>query len=159
MFRCVESKCQVNEDVIIYIGKLQKDFFYQYLIDHDCDFYEPLSKRVDLKVFAEKVSRLSTTFVITLNGYMAGLIASYFYDAESRKGFITLVHTKKEFRGKRLAWRLVNAVIHYAKMKNFLYVDLVVYKDNITAFNLYLSSGFKVITDNCGRYVLRNIVK
>ena len=98
-------------------------------------------------------------FVVVSSSHVAGIVASYFYDVESRKGFITLVHTKKEFRGKRLAYRLIDAVVHYAKMKNFLNVDLVVYRDNVAAFNLYLSSGFDLISDDGGRCTLRRVVK
>ena len=159
VFRGVESKLQINEDVSIYIGQPREEFFYQYVCDYDSDFYEPLSVRVNLVAFAEKISRLSTMFVVVSSSHVAGIVASYFYDVESRKGFITLVHTKKEFSGKRLAYRLIDAVVHYAKMKNFLNVDLVVYRDNVAAFNLYLSSGFDLISDDGGRCTLRRVVK
>ena len=55
VFRGVESKLQINEDVSIYIGQPREEFFYQYVCDYDSDFYEPLSVRVNLVAFAEKI--------------------------------------------------------------------------------------------------------
>ena len=66
VFRGVESKLQINEDVSIYIGQPREEFFYQYVCDYDSDFYEPLSVRVNLVAFAEKISRLSTMFVTVM---------------------------------------------------------------------------------------------
>ena len=158
IWRDVEFKFEVSNDIIIYAGKPQKDFFYQYVCLYEHDFYEPLSERVNLMEFAEKVSQLSITFVIMFDNNVVGMIASYFYDIESRKGFITLVHIKKEYRGKYFAHHLIEAVKNYARINNVLYIDLVVYKDNVAALNLYLSSGFTVFYEESGRCTLRCVI-
>lgn len=155
VFEHIEERWRINDSTFVYVGKIRKDFFYQYVCTYDEDFYEPLSSRVNLMAFAEKVSNLSTTFVVVTKNDIAGVVASYFYDVEGRKGFITLVHTKRNYRGKHFARYLIESVKNYASSKGFLYIDLSVYKDNIAAFRLYHSVGFEVFKDEIDRCVLR----
>ena len=155
IFDVIEKTIVINEEITIYVGKINKDFFKQYILQYDNDFYEPLSKRVDMDTFSDKINKQSTTFVLVYKEVVAGLIASYFYDLLSQRGFITLVHTIREFRGKHLAARLVEAVKVHAKSINFHAIDLVVYKDNVVAYKLYLSNGFNVLSEDSGRCVMR----
>lgn len=145
----------INDKQTIYIGKPSLDFFKGYVLAHDRDFYEPLSGRIDIEAFVNKVHTWSTTFVLVQSGEVAGLIASYFYDLPSEKGFITLTHTKREFRGQHLSTILLASVQEFARSINFKYIDLMVYKDNAPAYNLYLKHGFRVLTDNNGRCLMR----
>ncbi len=154
----VEQVHNLNERQMIYVGKPSVAFFKEYVLAHDNDFYKPLSSRIDVDAFVEKVYNLSTTFVLLVEGKVAGLIASYFYDLLSEKGFITLTHTKQEFRGQHLSTILLKATQDYARSNNFKYIDLMVYKDNASAFNLYQKHGFEVLEDNNGRCLMRYIV-
>lgn len=151
----IERKIVLNERQTIYVGKPTIDFFKEYVLEHGNDFYEPLSRRIDVDAFVNKVHTLSTTFVLIQDGEVAGLIASYFYDLPNEKGFITLTHIQREFRGQQLSAILLTAVQEYARSTNFKYIDLMVYKDNVPAFNLYLKHGFKVLTDDNGRCLMR----
>lgn len=151
----IEQEQVLNEKQTIYIGKPSVDFFKEYVLAHDNDFYEPLSGRIDVDAFVNKVHTLSTTFVLVQEGVVAGLIASYFYDLPSEKGFITLTHTRREFRGQHLSTILLKTVQEYARSINFKYIDLMVYKDNAPAFNLYLKHGFKVLSVSNGRCLMR----
>lgn len=151
----IEHVLCLNEKQTIYIGKPAVDFFKNYVLEHDNDFYEPLSGRIDIEAFVEKIHTLSTTFVLMQEKEIVGLIAAYFYDIPSEKGFITLTHTKKEFRGQHLSNVLMEAVKSYARSIKFRYVDLKVYKANLPAFNLYIKHGFEVLSDENGRCLMR----
>lgn len=155
VFSKVETIQKISEYLLIYVGRVQKAFINEYLVASDKDFHEPLSTRVDLKTFAGKLHNLSTTFIIVYNQEIAGIIASYFYDLPSRKGFITLVHVKHEFRGQHFSDLLVQAVQAYAQSIQFKFVDLVVYRDNTSAFKLYSKHGFKVLSEENGRCLMR----
>lgn len=154
VFSTIEQIQVLNKEQIIYVGKPSVNFFKEYVLVHDNDFYETLSGRIDVDAFVNKVHTLSTTFVLVQEGEVAGLIASYFYDLLSEKGFITLTHTRREFRGQHLSTILLRAVQEYARSINFKRIALMVYKDNAPAFNLYLKHGFKVLMDENGRCLM-----
>lgn len=145
----------IANNISVYMGFMQKEFVKEYVINYDNDFYEPLSGRVNLDSFSDKLHGLANTFVIVYNGEVAGLLASYFYDKESKKGFITLVHVKNQFRGLQLSTYLVQTAQEYAKSINFNCIDLLVYRNNVSAFGLYTKLGFKVINEENGRCAMR----
>ena len=143
------------EDVMVYAGKPKRDFIKDYILTYDKDFFEPLSARVNIDIFTEKLCTQATVFLALKKGKVAGLIAAYFYAPESKKGYITLTHTKEEFRGQHIATYLLDAVTVYAKEKNFKFIDLGVYEENVSAYNLYLHYGFKILCDNGVRCEMR----
>lgn len=151
IFSSVEKHITISDDVLIFIGKIDRLFFKNYIEKYDDDFYEPLSSRIDFESYSEKISNLSTTFVIVYKNNIAGLIASYFYDRASLNGFITLVHIKSEYRGLKLSSYLVKTIQLYSQNINFNSLSLVVYKDNTSAYNLYTRSGFDIIKEDKGR--------
>lgn len=145
----------LNEHHVVYIGKPHSTFFKKYVLAHDNDFYEPLTYRIDVDAFVKKVHNLSTTFILTVDDEIAGLIAAYFYDMLSEKGFITIVHVKRAFQGRHLSTILLQATQDYAHSIRFKYIDLMVYRNNTPAFNLYRKHGFEVLEDNNGRCLMR----
>lgn len=143
----ITTVCPINEQISVVAGHPRKEFIKDYILQYDSDFYKPLSARVDMDAFSQKLSDLSTTFVIYKDAEVAGLICSYFYDPASRAGFITLVHTKHEYRGQHLSLYLLNAVKEYARKRGFERISLFVSKQQTSAFQLYLQHGFNVISE------------
>ena len=143
----VDAVCLIDGKTCIVAGHPQKEFIKDYILQYDNDFYEPLSARVDMDAFSQKLSDLSTTFVIYKNASVAGLICSYFYDPASKAGFITLVHTKHEYRGQHLSLYLLNAVKEYARKHGFERITLFVSKQQTSAFQLYSRHGFNVLSE------------
>lgn len=145
-----------HEGCNVLAGHPDKDFIKGYIQQFDNDFYIPLSRRVDMESFAQKLSDLSTTFIVLKENEVAGLICSYFYRPETKKGFVTLVHTKHEYRGLRLSVILLDALKKYAIGNGFESVDLFVSKQQTAAYNLYLKHGFEVLEEGAdGRCAMR----
>ena len=155
IFDKVEQECLVNEEITIYIGKLKDYVIYQYLLQCDNDFLEPLSARDDLSEYSLTLNNLATSFVLVCNGCVAGLVFTYFYDRASKNGFITLVHLRNEYRGRHLSVFLMDSVRRYGQALNFDYLELAVYRKNTPAFNLYTMNGFQVIYEEGGRCLMR----
>lgn len=145
--RDVEVVCPVDGQTCVVAGHPQKEFVKDYILQYDNDFYEPLSARVDMDAFSQKLSDLSTTFIIYKDAEVAGLICSYFYDPASKAGFITLVHTKHEYRGQHLSLHLLNAVKEYARKNGFERITLFVSKQQTSAFQLYSRHGFVIMAE------------
>ncbi len=146
-FKDVEGVSPIDGQTCIIAGHPQKGFIESYVLQYDNDFYEPLSARVDIEAFSQKLSDLSTTFIIYKDSKVAGLICSYFYDPASKTGFITLVHTKHENRGQHLSLYLLDAVKTYAKQNGFEKISLFVSKQQTSAYQLYSRHGFVIISE------------
>ncbi len=143
----VGAVCPIDGQTCVVAGHPQKEFIKEYILQYDNDFYEPLSARVDMDAFSQKLSDLSSTFIIYKDGAVAGLICSYFYEPTTKVGFITLVHTKHEYRGQHLSLHLLNAVKEYALKNGFEKITLFVSKQQTSAFQLYSRHGFVVISE------------
>lgn len=145
--RDVDTVSPIDGRTCVVAGHPQKAFIKEYILQYDNDFYEPLSTRVEMEAFSQKLSDLSITFVIYKDVEVAGLICSYFYDPASKAGFITLVHTKHEYRGQHLSLYLLNAVKDYALKNGFERITLFVSKQQTSAFQLYSRHGFNVLSE------------
>lgn len=146
-FRDIDERFDCGEGIEVVAGHPQKEFIKDYVLQYDNDFYEPLSARVDMETFSQKLSDHSTTFIIFKKGVLAGLICAYFYQPETKKGFITLVHTKHEYRGRHLSLPLLDSVKQYAKERGFDRIGLFVSKQQTSAYNLYSRHGFVTISE------------
>lgn len=130
-----------------------------YLRACEGDFFVPLSGQVRLEEYAEKICRFATTFVARKDGVVAGLICAYFNRPETGIAYITIVHTKKEFRGMRVASGLLDAVVAYAADHGFGAIDLQVSKQQTSAFRLYAGRGFSVLEEQPdGRCLMRKTI-
>ena len=146
-FRDIDERFDCGEGIEVVAGHPQKEFIKDYVLQYDNDFYEPLSARVDMEAFSQKLSDLSTTFIVFKDGEVAGLICAYFYQPETKKGFITLVHTMHEYRGQHLSLPLLDSVKQYAQERAFEHIGLFVSKQQISAYNLYSRHGFITISE------------
>lgn len=143
----VESVFPIDESTIIIAGHPRKEFIKEYIIKYDNDFYEPLSERVDMDQYGQKLSDLSTTFILYKGNEVAGLMCSYFYDPSSKVGFNTLLHTKLEYRGKHLSLYILDAVKEYARKHGFEKIAHYTNKQQTSAFQLYIRHGFTVVEE------------
>ena len=50
----IEQVHTLNENQTVYVGKPATAFFKEYVLEHDNDFYEPLSGRIDVDAFVNK---------------------------------------------------------------------------------------------------------
>lgn len=155
----VVAVCPVDGQTCIVVGHPQNKFIKEYILQYDNDFFEPLSSRIDMNGFSQKLSDLSLTFIIYKDAAVAGLICSYFYDPANKVGFITLVHTKHEYRGQHLSLHLLNTVKEYARRNGFERIALFVSKQQKSAFQLYSRHGFIVLSeDKSGRCKMECII-
>jgi ribosomal protein S18 acetylase RimI-like enzyme len=58
-------------------------------------------------------------------------------------GYIKRVVVHPEYRGQRLAYRLMEAVIMFAREQGIAFLDLHVFEQNLPAVRLYESLGFQ----------------
>jgi GNAT superfamily N-acetyltransferase len=114
----------------------------QHLSRCDADFIPPLSGRVEIIDYAQKIASKATRFEAWSGGTLIGLVAAYCNDQEKRIVYITSVSLLREWTGKGIAARLINQCIEHARGMGFRQIGLEVASSNTPAIKLYEKYGF-----------------
>jgi ribosomal protein S18 acetylase RimI-like enzyme len=112
------------------------------------DFVPPLSGRVEINNFAEKIASKAMRFEAWFGGKLVGLVAVYCNDLEKRIAYITSVSVLRESTGKGIAESLIKQCIEHVKALGMRQVSLEVASDNIPAIRLYKKGGFAAVKKN-----------
>lgn len=108
----------------------------------EADFIPPLSGRVEINDYAQKIARRATRFEAWSGGALVGLVAAYCNDLEQRIAYITSVSVLHEWNGKGIAAHLMKICINYVKAAGLGQISLEVGNDNVPALKLYERHGF-----------------
>ena len=127
-----------------------------HLLCCDADFVPPLSVRVEIRDYAQKIADKATRFEAWSNGTLVGLVAAYCNDLETRIAHITSVSVLKGWTGNSIAAHLIDQCVERAAAAGMRQITLEVAVDNMPAINLYEKSGFIVSKTN-GAFVRMNL--
>lgn len=122
----------------------------------DAFFKPPLSDRLELSGYAQKIVGNATCFEAWAGGQLVGLVAAYCTDTESRTAFITSVSVLPGWQGRGIASQLVSHCIAYAERSGFRRIELEVNGQNKTAVSLYEKHGFLADTP-CGQSLVMHL--
>jgi len=125
--------------------------FHEFLRTVDEDFPTPLSARVNLTEYAEKLIRNAFVSVSIRNNKIIGCVAIYCNDTDNLFAYIPLVAVTKTFRGHHISKALMQCAITFAKDNGFKTIGL--HTENTIALNLYISLGFKIVEDSNRKYL------
>jgi len=104
-------------------------------------------RNADLGTYIEKLKKNAEFLIHCSNGELAAFVAFYCNDPNKHCAFITLVLTKLEFRGKKIADGLVEGVMSLVEKRGFDACQLEVKKDNEVALALYQKKKFKIVKE------------
>ena len=116
---------------------------YEHLAACDDNFIPPLSPRIAMREYAEKIAEHSITFEAWQKTVLVGLIAAYVNDPHNKTAFITNVSVVKEYMGKGIASELMERLIDYLAEKKFTGISLEVHKTNQQAIQFYKKFNFE----------------
>lgn len=127
-----KMNCSDREDLI---GHLER-----------CDrlFDPPLSSRVDIRRYADKIRTRGVTFEAWHAGIVGGLVAGYFNDPLKRKAYITVVSVESHLQGIGIAHTLLKQALTHAERLGFAEIHLEVDTQNEKAMGLYEKLGFEI---------------
>ena len=114
----------------------------EHLLRCDTDFIPPLSGRVEINDYAQKIANKATRFEAWSEDTLVGLVAAYCYELEKHIAFITNVSVLKEWSGKGIAGDLLKWCVEHVKAMGMRQVNLKVAIDNTLAIRLYEQNGF-----------------
>jgi ribosomal protein S18 acetylase RimI-like enzyme len=113
-----------------------------HLLCCDADFVPPLSGRVEINDYAQKIASKATRFEAWSGGTLVGLVAAYCNDHEKRVAYITSVSVLRAWTSKGIAARLLGQCVENAKASGMRQISLQVAGDNTPTIKLYEKSGF-----------------
>jgi ribosomal protein S18 acetylase RimI-like enzyme len=121
----------------------QKDLFL-HLESCDYLFVPPLSYKVNLQDYSQKLFERSQTFEAWHEKKLVGLIAVYFNDRQSKKGFVSNVSVLENHNNKGIASQLIKMTKEYAHNNDFTKILLEVHSKNNNAIALYKKHHFEI---------------
>lgn len=108
----------------------------------DAAFVPPLSGRVAIDAYAQKMMDKAMRFEAWHAGELVGLVATYCNDPEKRTAFITSVSVLPSWQGRGIAAKLMAHCIDHVRGQGFGYIELEVDQRNLAAVTLYEKYGF-----------------
>jgi len=130
-------------DIIYKTNEGKADEILEHLEACDKDFVPPLSQRIDISAYSEKLAQYATNFEAwNIHKILVGLVSVYMNDFGMKTAFITSVSVCPEYIGKGIAKRLMAECIKEAKQKGFVQLQLEVNELNVPAIKLYSAFGF-----------------
>lgn len=111
----------------------------------DKDFSPPLSERVSLMEYSNKLYENSVTFEAWNDDKLIGMVAVYFNNVADSVGYISNVCVESKYKGNHIASSLMMKCLHYAAENHFKNIVLEVNANNNTAINLYEKFSFRAI--------------
>jgi ribosomal protein S18 acetylase RimI-like enzyme len=113
-----------------------------HLIHCDNNFVPPLSDRVDIQHYAEKLMDKSVRFEAWHGEKLIGLVAAYCNDPTKLTAFITNVSVLPAWQGHGIAAHLLANCLEHVRQLGFGALKLEVDSRNQAAVGLYRKHGF-----------------
>jgi ribosomal protein S18 acetylase RimI-like enzyme len=118
---------------------------YAHLKACDETFIPPLSQRVIIKDYAEKLFRFAERFEYFEENTLIGLLALYCNDPKKETAFISNLSVLEKWQKRGIAKKLLNSAIDFLQEKQFKKVSLETDINNFHAIHFYKKQSFKVI--------------
>lgn len=132
----------MNAPIEYLLNKASASQIADHLVRCDADFVPPLSGRVEINDYAQKIASKATRFEAWSGGTLVGLVAAYCNDQGKRTAYITSISVLKAWTGKSIAASLMNQCIEHVKALLMRQISLEVASDNTPAIKLYEKCGF-----------------
>lgn len=126
-------------------SSLSSQRIFDYLLIVDPYFIPKLSGLVDLKDYAEKLSKSADFFYIEDDGAIVSYLAIYCNDPTLKLAYLTSLSTHPDYFGKRLAHSLFEQAIAFVFQKGFSRIACEIHEENIKSMNLLNAFGFTTI--------------
>jgi len=131
----------MTESIRFCVGLATQPEIAEHLRNCDASFLPPLSSRVKITGYAQKIFDNATRFEAWAGGVIVGLVAAYCNKVE-RRAYITNVSVLPEWRGSGIAMRLMEKCVDHVMALHFERIELEVERENARAVRLYEGIGF-----------------
>jgi ribosomal protein S18 acetylase RimI-like enzyme len=132
----------MNEQIAYHVNRATEAEITQHLRECDAAFTPPLSQRLDLQQYGQKILNHAVRFEAWSGNTLAGLVAAYCNDPDNRTAYITSVSVLQKWQGRGIARRLLRQCIEHARRSAMRQVSLEVARNDAAAIGLYEKAGF-----------------
>lgn len=119
-----------------------------HLFDCDAAFLPPLSSRLNLQEYAQKLASHAVRVEAWFGENLIGLVAVYCNDPTRETAFISNVSVHAQHRGKGIARILMQLAIKHTRELGFKSIELDVNEQATVALSLYQGLGFYFISSS-----------
>lgn len=116
-----------------------------HLFRADAKFEPPLSSRVEIREYAQKLYDKAERFEAWINQDLVGLVAAYCNRLGGSKTFVSSVSVLPDCQGQGIADQLMRQCIEHVQNLGFKQIDLEVDQRNLAALALYRKLGFNTL--------------
>lgn len=135
----------INKNNFIY----NELYFFLKKVDNDLPI--PISKKIELDTFLNKIFNLGQVYCAFDKNKLIGTCFFYCNDERQDLAFLTLLVIDDKYRRKGIGNRLVGLMIKYCQMLGFKKLRLYTRVNNVQAIKFYKSIGFyEVKSDRIG---------
>ena len=124
------------------IPPVDKDELKAFLISVDTKLIPKLSDRVDIDVYADKLSEFADLFYLFDREKMIANAAVYLN--HGKNGYISSFAILPEYQGKGMGRKLFLAVNREARKRGITQIGLEVFETNKRAIRFYEKQGFQI---------------
>ena len=129
---------------IKYKKEIEKERFFDFIKKINYDFPIPVSEKVDLNEYCEKLWEKAELVAEVQDEEIRGLVAGYMNDLENGSAYISLVGVSRDFRNQGLGKKLVHQFVLLCREKQIRSVNLYTHKTNQAAIKMYEGLGFEI---------------
>ena len=129
------------------ISESSSEQIFSHLSLCDEDFIPPLSSRLNVMLYAQKLARRAIRFECWHEQELVGMVAVYHSD-DTREAFITSVSVRADFRHKGVAKHLLGLALAFGDERSILRSHLEVNRESEGARRLYGYFGFAPISED-----------
>jgi len=100
------------------IKEIPQKTIYNFLLSIDHEIVPPMSSRINLKTYPEKIKALSIGIAVMQNDLMIGILVFYPPNSTDNYVYLTLIGIDKKFRDKKISGILIYKMIDTANKMN-----------------------------------------
>lgn len=135
--------------------QLDRSRIVELLREFDDLFSVPLSERVDLEAYAEKILAHADIAFAVIDEKIAGIIVLYANDVEKRAARVTLLAVAPFARRRGVSTALLSNAMALARQRNMHLLEARPFKKNSAAMATYRSLRFREVCQDGARIVLQ----
>jgi ribosomal protein S18 acetylase RimI-like enzyme len=141
--------------LLFHLDKATRAQIAEHLARCDTAFVPPLTGRVEIGAYSDKIATRATRFESWADDALVGLVAAYCNDEHRGTAYVTSVSVLQGWQGRGIASRLLDRCVEHVAKLGFRHVQLEVGTTNNAALRLYERKGFTIRSVRAGTATMR----